>query len=321
MNILAEEQKKLIKDDILLDDSDERTQKYLKLYYMLREKEEKKEKILSLRFRQKIHWFILSIYKIKNRMEGLNYKVIKNEMIKTDRPIIFAVTHVGKFDIEVISEAIKEHYYLLSGDYEHIQGTVDGTFLCLNGVFYFNEHVKEDRKAVSERMITHLCKKGNLMYFIEGTWNLSPNLPMLPCYWGIIDVARKGNAVIVPVAAEQYDKRFKINIGKNFEISRYGDGVEEKKRAIDDLRDCLSTLKWEIWETERLLVRHDIDENIWNHYVEKRLEEWPYFDERYIAELVYKPKNVVERKEVFYFLKLLIPKKNNAFLFDKRLFF
>ena len=34
--------------------------------------------------------------------------------------------YVGKYDIEVISEAIKEHYYLLSGDYEHIQGIIDG---------------------------------------------------------------------------------------------------------------------------------------------------------------------------------------------------
>ena len=31
------------------------------------------------------------------------------------------------------------------------------------------------------------------MYFIEGTWNLTLNLPMLPCYWGIFDIAKKVN--------------------------------------------------------------------------------------------------------------------------------
>ena len=90
----------------------------------------------------------------------------------------------------------KEHYYLLSGDYEHLQGLIDEKFLSVNGVFYFNEKDKKDRKAVSGKMIEHLKQNGNLMYFIEGTWNLTPNLPMLPCYWGIVDIAKEGNAII-----------------------------------------------------------------------------------------------------------------------------
>ena len=61
--------------------------------------------------------------------------------------MIFAVTHVGKFDIEVVSEAIRDHYYLLSGDFEHLQGLIDARFLALNGVIYFNETVKEDRRS------------------------------------------------------------------------------------------------------------------------------------------------------------------------------
>lgn len=73
-----------------------------------------------------------------------------------------------------------------------MQETIDAAFLALNGVFYFNEKVKEDRKAVCDKMIDHLKQCGNLMYFPEGTWNLSPNLPVLPCYWGIIDIARAG---------------------------------------------------------------------------------------------------------------------------------
>ncbi len=67
-------------------------------------------------------------------------------------------------------------------------------------------------------MIGHLRAGGNLMYFPEGTWNLSPNLPVLPCFWGIVEIAQKGNAIIVPVAAEQYGKHFKINIGCNLDI-------------------------------------------------------------------------------------------------------
>lgn len=320
MNVLAEEQKKLYEKGISQEEFEEREKKFLELYYRLRnENDGKFWSKLTLKQRQDIHWLILSIYKIKNRLGGFTHEIIKDERTATDRPIIFAVTHVGKFDIEVVSEAIKDHYYLLSGDYEHIQGIIDSPFISLNGVFYFNEKVKEDRKAVSGKMINHLKDGGNLMYFIEGTWNLTPNLPMLPCYWGIVDIAKEGNAIIVPVAAEQYGKHFKINIGQNFDMRNYGEGKEEKSRAINDLRDTLSTLKWEIWETEGPVDRRDIPKDEWEKYVEARFAEWPYFNEEYIAGLVYKPKDVITREEVYGPVKKLVPNRNNAFLFNKRL--
>lgn len=259
------------------------------------------------------------VYKIKNRIGNFSYEVIKDEREKTERPIIFALTHVGKFDIEVTSEAIKDHYYLLSGDFEHIQGIIDAPFIALNGVIYFNEKVKEDRQSASKKMINHLKDNGNLMYFPEGTWNLSPNLPMLPCYWGIIDVAKEGNAIIIPVAVDQYEKHFKINIGKNIDMNLYGNTKTEKTRAINDLRDYLAKLKWEIWETEPMLERKKITGKEWDEYVSNRFKEWPYFNQEYINELIFKPKNVVEREEVYNPVKKLIPNKNNAFLYNKRL--
>lgn len=319
MQILAEEQKKLYEKGITEEEFKKREQDFLKLYYMLRTKDESKIwSRLSLEQRKSIHWLILNIYRIKNRLGGFTYELIKDEREETNRPIIFAVTHVGKFDIEVVSEAIKDHYYLLSGDYEHIQGIIDSPFLALNGVFYFNEKVKEDRRLVSKKMINHLKIGGNLMYFIEGTWNLTPNLPMLPCYWGIVDIAKQGNAIIVPVAAEQYGKEFKINIGKNFDMQFYDDTFEGKTCAINDLRDTLATLKWEIWETEAPLSRENMTGNEWDDYIAERFKEWPYFNVDYIAGLIYKPKDIVTSLEALGPVRKLVPNKNNAFLFDKR---
>ena len=320
MNILAEEQKKIYEEGITEIEKLEREKEFLKLYYELREKEDKKFwSKLTLEQRQRLHWLILAVYKLKNRLGGFSCNLIKDERIKTERPIIFAVTHVGKFDIEVVSEAIKDHYYLLSGDYEHLQEIVDAPFLGLNGVFYFNEKVKEDRVSVTNRMIDHLISGGNLMYFPEGTWNLTPNLPVLPCYWGIIDVARKSNAIIIPVGADQVEKLFTVNIGKNFDVNLYENTIDGKKQAIDDLRDTLATLKWEIWESYGLTARKDLNTNEWQDYVAKRFEEWPYFNEKYIEGLIYKPKNVESREEFYRPVKKLVPNKNNAFLFNKRL--
>lgn len=319
MNILAEEQKKTLEPGISEEERQNREQNFLELYYGLRYKDETNFfGRMSLKTRKKLHKLILLVYIIKNRLGGFSYELIGDKREKTDRPIIFAVTHVGKFDIEVVSEAIKQHYYLLSGDYEHLQGTIDAPFLSANGVIYFNERVKEDRTSVSQRMIEHLQAGGNLMYFPEGTWNMTPNLPMLPCYWGIVEIAQKGNAVIIPVAADQYGKKFKINIGDNFDMSQFGNTKEEKSKAIAALRDTLSTLKWEIWETEPQ-KRENLIGNEWDQYCEDRFKEWPYFSLDYINGLIFKPKGATSPKEAFSHLDNLIPNKANAFLFDKRL--
>ena len=314
MNQLAEKQKELLFGNLSEQEYAIKQKEFLELYYKLRKNEETAwYSKLSLEQRRKLHPVILTLYKIKNRLGGFSYQVLGDERSITDRPIIYVVSHVGKFDVEVVSEAIQEHYYLLSGDFEHIQGILDVPFLGLNGVFYFNEKVKEDRKFVSQKMIHHLCSGGNLMYFIEGTWNITPNLPMLPCYWGIVDIAKAGNAIIVPVAAEQYGKLFKIKIGKNFDMKEYGDGNIEKTRAIEDLRDTLATLKWDIWETERI-ARKDISAHYWEEYVNDRFKEWPYFNEAYIQGLIYKPKGVYTEEEVFAPIKALIPKEKKEYI-------
>ncbi len=320
MNILADEQKKIFESGISEKEKTRREEKFYDLYYKTREKDYSSFLgRLSLHTRQKFHKFVWLIFIVKNWLSGFRCKIIKDEREKTNRPIIFTLTHVGKFDIEVSAVAIKDHFYLLSGDYEHLQGTMDGTFLLLNGVFYFNEKVKWDRSEVTERMIEHLKSGGNLMYFPEGTWNLKSELPVLPCYWGIVDIARKGNAIIVPIAVEQYKKRFKINIGKNFDMRLFNSNNSGKLRAIDSLRDVLATLKWEIWQTEPLLKREDLLGNEWDKYINARLAEWPYFSIEYINEMIYTPKGCYTHTEVFEHLNIITPTIQNSFLFNKRL--
>lgn len=268
-----------------------------------------------MKTRKRLHGVILSAYRIKNRLGGFTFEILHDCRTSVNRPIIFAVTHVGKFDIEVVSAAIRDHYYLLSGDYEHIQGIIDAPFLNVNGVICFNEKVPSDRKQVSERMISHLKQGGNLMYFPEGTWNLSPNLPVLPCYWGIVEVAQRGNAVIIPVAAEQYGKHFVINIGGNFEMEEYG---TDKASAITALRDTLATLKWDIWESRPIHRRPDIRLEEWDRYIAERFREWPYFNFAYIDSLIFKPKQITHPEKAFAHLRQLSLCKENAFLFRGR---
>jgi len=322
MNILADEQLKVFDSSMSDIERKQCEEEFYRLYYHLRNKDENSFLgRMSLKARKRLHWLVLLIYTVKNHLGGLTYEIIKNKRTKTDRPVIFTITHIGKFDIEIVSEAIKDHYYLLSGDYEHIQGIIDAPFLLLNGVIYFNEKVKADRIAVSEKMISHLKDGGNLMYFPEGTWNLTPNLPILPCYWGIVEVAQKSNAIIVPIAVEQYGKHFKINIGYNFDMNIYDRNPIGKSKAISDLRDTLATLKYEIWESEPQQKRAEVKGNEWELYVEERFKEWPYFNLDYIDGLIFKPKNITSPNEAFAYLNQISPTRQNAFLFNRQLKF
>ena len=205
---------------------------------------------ISISFKRRLHKLVILYLKANALFKGMSNEVISDKHSITSRPVIYAVTHIGKYDIETLGAILKEHFSVLTSDFERTSESIDGFFLSLNGVLYFNHLDKNDRKQISERMISTLKAGDNLMYFPEGAWNMSPNLPMLPCFWGIIDVTKRGRADIIPVAIEQYGKHFKINIGSNINLNNYNGTVESKTECILLLRDCLATLKREIWETE-----------------------------------------------------------------------
>lgn len=283
-------------------------EEYKEYYLWLRNLYEKsKINNLSLETKRKIHPLLLSLIKLSNRINGYKLKILNDKRTNTKRPIIYAVTHIGKADIEVVSEAIKEHFYLLCGDFESLHDTLDGLFLSLNGVLYFNEKDKEDRKNIKERMKQTLEKGGNLLYFPEGTWNLTANLPLNKCYYGIIEVALATNAIIVPIAIEQYEKDFIANIGENFDILNYfeADVTKLKIDAIKDLRDVLATLKWEIWESVPQLKRNEIPNDYYQKFINDKIGEWPTLTLEDFRAAVYRDKNEATIEEVFEPIKKL----------------
>lgn len=290
-------------------------EEYEALYWELRRKNDQSVLGgLSLRTRQRLHPAFLVAYRLMNRLHGIRVHV-SGEALPADGPLIFAPTHVGKFDVEAIGEAIQAHFYLLSGDFENLQGGAEQLFLNLNGVLYFRETDPDDRKAIAEIMVAHLRAGGNLLYYPEGAWNLSPNLPVLPLFPGILRVARESGAKIIPIGAEQYQKRFEVRIGKPVDVSDFSDAGE----ALAQLRDTMATLKWEIWESEDSGRHAELDGSEWSEYIKERLSEWPGFTEAHIERLIYKPRSVTEPEEAFAFMDRLIPCRENAFLFNKRL--
>lgn len=84
------------------------------------------------------------------------------------------------------------------------------------------------------------------MIYPEDAWNIIENQVVMPLYSGAAEMAIRSGAEIVPIAMEQYDKTYYVNIGKNINLTGYA--LSQKRQATEELRDVLCTLKWEIWK-------------------------------------------------------------------------
>lgn len=89
MNILADEQQKILESGITPEEQERRREAFFSHYYELRKREEKRwESRLTLRQRQRLHRLILFIYRAKNRLGGFTHEVIGDRRSKTERPVI-----------------------------------------------------------------------------------------------------------------------------------------------------------------------------------------------------------------------------------------
>lgn len=113
--------------------------------------------------------------------------------------------------------------------------------------------------------------------FPEGTWNLSPSKPMLPLYWGIIDIAKKTGCPIVPIVLEYRGNVCYAKWGRTIYVT----GRDSKQDKIKEISDILATMKWEIWELFPIVSRRKICEDEWEQEVRRRLAEYPKLDYEY----------------------------------------
>lgn len=273
--------------------------------------------------RKKLYPILKKILKIMNRLNNNSINLIGDKRNETQKPKIYAVTHIGKCDIEMISEVIGEHTYILSGDFENLHSTTDGLFLEVNGIIYLNEKNKEDRKRSRTTMEEILKNGGNILYFPEGTWNLTHSTPVMELFPGIIDIAINAEAEIIPVGIEQYRKprrgsNFIANIGKNINPIELQKNGMSKTDIKELLRDAMATLKWEIYESIPQTTKDEFNNNYYSNFIQQKMNEWPGFTYEEVQEKRYINKEITTYEEAFEHLEHLIPSKENAFLLRKK---
>lgn len=218
-----------------------------------------------------IHPILLKIVKVKEKSEI----ILLNENPHCGGAVIYAVNHSNKHDVPVVAEIIKHHVWILVG--KQRLDLMDRIFFSLNGSVWVDRKNKRDRGTAKEKVQQLLNSENSVVIFPEGTWNLTASKPMLPLYWGIIDIARITGKPIVPLVLEYKDETVIAEFGEKFFVEKDAD----KSIEINRLADKMATLKWEIWEQSPVVERKALVENEWSNEVQKRLKEYPKIDFRY----------------------------------------
>jgi len=163
------------------------------------------------------------------------HNLIVEGKIPENKQCICIANHYGYHVIPTAAKIIKKHVYLLASDI--VRHTLGGIAFNLNGVVWVNRLDKDDRLRVRNEMLVHLRVGHDMLMYPEATWNLIPELPMLPMNWGVVKLSRESGVPICPIYVFFTDKECHAKIGELFipagndvksKIARFGTPVPIK---------------------------------------------------------------------------------------------
>ena len=232
---------------------------------------------------------------------------------KYKEQVIYACTHIGGDDCQRNFEAIGRGCWWFIGDPGYLYKDVSGLLLHLNGCIMLDTGDKADRNIAYLRAVELLKAGGSLMIYPEGARNGTENLPVMELFQGTSKMALETGVKIVPVAIEQYDKRFVVKFGAEI----FPENFRNNEELTQMLRDVLATLKWEIWEHEGIIARNGLEENYREVFIrefENRI--FPYDTLESVERTRYHGE-VPSPGEVFAPIRALEVKRENAFLWRR----
>ncbi len=275
----------------------------------------------SLDVHEKMHFLVQALLDVYHKFSHINVKTI-GEVPKTKRPIIFAISHVGAFDVDAVCSAIKRQAYLLSADEEGMYRTIEDLFFQLQGVNYLDPRDKADTDVALKTVKKYLRAGRNIYWNPEGTWNLTENYVMLPIHYGIIEAAYEAGVIIIPIGVKMIDKEkgldFVVNIGEIFDVREMirGELTRDLKISLaEELRSIIAGLKYDMWDSAK---RDEIPDDYFRSFLERRIAEWPFYDVDIIRSRMFNPHHDVYERDVFKHLEEIEIGKHNAFLARSR---
>ena len=270
-----------------------------------------------VRLRKILHPFVINSARLESKISGRRVTVVSDNRSSLKGPFIYACSHVGWDDIQMTFESLHDHAWLFWGNPEY--RTLHYYVLLANGAVCVDTYHKADRGIAKETAIRLLQKGESLLIYPEGAWNIIPNLPVMKLFTGAAEMAVSAGVDIVPIGISQSSaNEFFISFGENISTSEYG--LERKKEITQILRDRMATEVWKTWEVQPRLNRQSLPQDAEQEFYDF-LESQMHGvftikdceNERYHDQIITSPDNV------FAHLNALIPCRENAFLFNKRL--
>lgn len=237
---------------------------------------------LAHRLRDRLFPFMLwlSGTKVKFKLENENHP-----QPIPDKPIIFAANHSAFPDTPLALRSIGRRSYILAGTQRLT--LADWFFFMMIGTIWVDRHDKKDMAASKQAIMAHLALGDSVLWFPEGTWNLTPDLLMLPMKWGITDIARQADAQIIPLILD-YDRKNMI-CRVRFGTPLAGAALSDRAEAIRSLRDEMAAIRWDFITRGEVLHRADIDPAELKEQTEQVVAEYPPLDWEYEQTCIFRP--------------------------------
>lgn len=268
------------------------------------------KKLRYIRLRERFYPLFALILKL-DRLFKRQTTAVLGKNLKHTGQAIFACTHIDREDPERINEALGRGCWWFVGDPCVLYRDISGLLLYMNGSIFFETSDKTDRHIAYLRALELLKGGGSLMIFPEGARNGTDCLPVMPLFQGTAKMAMETGVKIVPVGIERFDRRFVIKFGKALHPEDYGSQTD----LTQALRDALASLKWKIWERERICARSALPKNYGEQFRKEFAKSiYPYDTLETVERSRYHTKEEQEQRDVFADLGKLVPSGGNAFL-------
>lgn len=87
--------------------------------------------VKGIKWRKRIHKIMFAIIKMKRVLLHQKLTILHDEREDTDKPIIYACTHIGRYDIEMALESIQDTCFLFLGSPGKLYRSLDGVLVYL----------------------------------------------------------------------------------------------------------------------------------------------------------------------------------------------
>lgn len=192
--------------------------------------------------------------------------------LNPDEPYIFVSTHGFSNDIIACLASIDRSAYLLMGSTNQVEYNRLMYAAWLNGFIYVNRTDEKSRKQAIPKMERILKSGSSVLVFPEGGHNNTENNLVNKLFASPYILAARTGCKVVPIAPfyEFGSDKIYMNFGNPIDLAKY----EDKKEALQDLRDIFATMVYENIEKHSTPYVRPEGRDIHMDFMEQRRQEY-----------------------------------------------